>query len=468
MAKRLIFCFDGTWNRLSADNPTNVVQLAQMVRPVASDGTPQIVYYDEGIGTGTYFAKRLWQGMFGEGMEAILREAYRFLIFNYDPGDEIFIFGFSRGAFTARSFAGFIRHAGILDVVSASKIDEAIQLYKASPAGQSGIELLAALDFRSRHCTAVCVSEDDRSYRMQTIEGFDAATPLLDIRYLGVWDTVRALGVPDAVPLSRHLNREYGFHDAVLTSKIRAARHAVALDERRITFPPTLFGREKVDEFNARAEVQRGRPFEDWEKPYQEQWFPGVHGAVGGGGARRGLSDAALHWVLSGARRAGLQLRSSAGSVVFAICPDPFDEMFNDPPGWTKRLQGRVHDLLRIARKGPVHADEISLCAYRRWHDTEAPVRYEPRSLRGVAELLKKWPYASPPQTKSAPVSYTVEFEDYELGPDDTLSRLAKARLGDPKSWRILFDYNRDRIDDPDFLPTRVNLRLPRAGMPNE
>lgn len=83
--KRLIFCFDGTFNKLAVDEPTNVARMAQMVRPVARDGVPQVVYYDEGIGTGVGGVRKLAQGAFGWGMLPILRDAYRFLIFNYEP-----------------------------------------------------------------------------------------------------------------------------------------------------------------------------------------------------------------------------------------------------------------------------------------------------------------------------------------------------------------------------------------------
>lgn len=462
MSKRLVFCFDGTWNRLSADNPTNVVLLSQMVRPIAADGTPQVIYYDEGIGTSAWFAIRLWQGAWGKGMLGILRKAYRFLIFNYEPGDEIFIFGFSRGAYTARSFAGFIRHAGILDIDSASQIEKAIEIYRNAPAGKTGKESGMAMRFRLRHCRSVCVSEVDREFRIRVEPGKGHEhLPLLDIRYLGVWDTVRALGVPDFLPLSGYFNRRYGFHDAVLTSKIRSARHAVALDERRPTFPVTLFGNDKVEELNARAASDRQAPFEEWDRPYAEQWFPGVHGAIGGGGKRRGLSDAALHWVLSGARRAGLALRSSEQAKVFALRPDPFDEIFNDPPGWFKRLQIWLFERLRIARKGPRQADEIAHVTFRRWHQSPGRVGYRPRSLRHAGGALADWRYASPPEWKGSEGDAPVTLEEHAASYQDTLSRLAEARLGDPMRWRELFELNRDRIDDPDYLPTEIVLRLP-------
>jgi len=99
--KRLVFCFDGTWNRLDAPHSTNVVITAESVLPIASDGVSQAIFYDEGVGTRK--GEKLTGGLFGEGIVDNLSDAYRFLIFNHTPGDEIYIFGFSRGAYTARS-----------------------------------------------------------------------------------------------------------------------------------------------------------------------------------------------------------------------------------------------------------------------------------------------------------------------------------------------------------------------------
>jgi len=460
--KRLVFCFDGTWNRLSATCPTNVVKLAQMVRPIAADGTPQIVYYDEGIGTDKNWFGRVSDGIFGKGMLPIMREAYRFAIFNYEPGDEIFVFGFSRGAYTARSFVGFIRHAGILDVVSAPQIDEAQDIYRLAPAGVTGAESGVALRFRARHCKGVCVSEADREFRMRVDPRFDPEAPMLDVRYVGVWDTVRALGLPEFLPGSAWFNRKYGFHDAVLTSKIKSARHAVALDERRLTFLPTPFGHDRIAELNALAEKEKGAPFEPWARPYQEKWFPGVHGAVGGGGKRRGLSDGAMQWILNGALRAGLDIRNDVSAVAFDIAPDALDELYNDDPGLVKKLQALLHTLFRIARQGPSREEEISLSTFQRWtaaHGGKAKP-YEPRSLRRVRGLLDGWPYRNPVEfTSTSP----PDFEEYEIGTRDTLSRLARDRLGDPLRWPFLFALNRDRMDDPDYMANGLKIRLPRG-----
>ena len=116
-----IFC-DGTWNKSDAPAPTNVVRLAQAVRNTQPKGQEraQVVIYVEGVGTGrgagklAKFMDRNLGGMFGWGLLENIKEAYRAIIFNYEPGDQIFLFGFSRGAYTARSLAGLIRKAGIL------------------------------------------------------------------------------------------------------------------------------------------------------------------------------------------------------------------------------------------------------------------------------------------------------------------------------------------------------------------
>ncbi len=261
--RRLIFCFDGTWNRLSADYPTNVVLTAEMILPVARDGTQQIVYYDEGIGTAK--REKLRGGAFGEGMMENIREAYRFLLFNYVPGDEIFAFGFSRGAFTASSFCGFIRHAGILDADNAGHIDRAVALYKSAIKG-GGADSAESLEFRANYSCQVCVSEHDKAYRLQyRTRKADKDMPVLVIRYVGLWDSVAALGLPKFVPFATWYNRRRHAHDVRLTSKVRGARHALALDEQRILFEPVTWN--NVAELNA----DNGRSLYDHDAPYLQK-----------------------------------------------------------------------------------------------------------------------------------------------------------------------------------------------------
>lgn len=133
MKRIAIFC-DGTWNQADQSRdgepcPTNVVRLAFRVARRGGDGTPQIVYYGPGVGTGNTL-DRITGGAFGHGLEENLYQAYLFLIANYEPGDEIYLFGFSRGAFTARSLAGMVRKCGILTTARANRYADAVALYR--------------------------------------------------------------------------------------------------------------------------------------------------------------------------------------------------------------------------------------------------------------------------------------------------------------------------------------------------
>lgn len=446
--KRLVFCFDGSWNRLNADCPTNVVLIAESVRPTAKDGTPQIVYYDEGVGTGKFDKFR--GGVFGVGLLTNMREAYRFLIFNYEPGDEIFIFGFSRGAYTARSFAGFIRHVGILDINTASQIDKALDLYKAA-LSKDGDDHPNTMKFRANYSTKVCVSEHDRQWRCINVEGFNRdAVSVLKIKYVGVWDTVGSLGWPNVIPGVKWLNRKRGFHDMRLTSKVQTARHALALDEQRKPFRPTIWN--NVAELNA----DRGEDHYHPDAPYQQRWFPGVHGAVGGGGPSRTLSDGALSWILAGARRADLEVNTSSSSRIYETAPDSSGPLQNEPerPWHDRGVFGFMkHLLIDEDREGPRELNDVSASA--RWRSyaqaDELPEGklYRPASLKQISSDLEA---NQPVETKSARIV---------VKKGDDLGTIAKSHLGSSDQLMAIFEANRDVIDDPREIHPGWSLRIP-------
>jgi uncharacterized protein (DUF2235 family) len=186
--KRLVFCFDGTWNKLDPTRATNVVLTAASIERADTRGTTQIIHYDEGVGTGSMDALR--GGMFGSGLIENVREAYRFLIFNYDPGDEVFVFGFSRGAYSARTFVGFLRHVGVLHRLHVGRIDEALRLYKARRTNADGSSE-AMRRFRAQFADKVCNAGDDE-WRCTNVPGYvSGSAPELHVKYLGVWDTER-------------------------------------------------------------------------------------------------------------------------------------------------------------------------------------------------------------------------------------------------------------------------------------
>ena len=375
--KRLVVCCDGTWRRLDEAEQTNVGLIAASVAPRAPDGTRQLVAHLDGVGSGRgggRLAKTLDRfigGAFGAGLDDTLEEAYRFLVFNYEPGDDILIFGYSRGAFTARSLAGLVRKCGVLERRHAGAIGRALDLYRdRDPARHPNSD--AARRFRAEHAGHVAIGQEDIAWRETQLGGDRSGTPILRIAYLGVFDTVGALGVPSLFGEKPLFNRRHHFHDTELSSHVAAARHAVAIDERRPAFTPTLW--------TNLASLNDGRTGTD--APYQQRWFPGVHGAVGGGGSDRRLSGCALAWVLAGAR---LHLRDGALAEFEAVC-DPLGPLAPGPRG--DPLFDWVQARLARDRDGPAKgdADAISEPARRRWRDATPP--YRPPPLRQVAALL--------------------------------------------------------------------------------
>ena len=267
--KRLVICCDGTWNAPDSRHITNVEKIARTVEIDLrrTGGVQQMVLYVSGVGAGSYKVDRILGGAFGFGLFANIRSAYRFLALNYDEGDDIFVVGFSRGAYTARSLVGMIGRIGLLtrDALVADKLEEAESRYRAGPEGTTGFSL-SPDEFRHRFC--------------------HTTSP---ITLLGVFDTVGALGVPGAVRNKRQ------FHDVNLSPIVACARQALALDERRLKFEPSLW--EAADD-QRREDESTGR--------VEQVWFPGVHSDVGGGYAKCGLSDTALLWMVGEAREKGL------------------------------------------------------------------------------------------------------------------------------------------------------------------
>lgn len=269
MAKRLVVCCDGTWNFADQPSKTNVAKVALSVLPGFAAGKEQRVHYHSGVGTRR--RERLRGGAFGAGLSRNVVDAYRFLVETYEPDDELFLFGFSRGAFTARSLAGLVRNGGILRREHADRIPEAWALYRDRIEQPNGA---AATLFR-------------RSYARET-----------EIRFIGVWDTVGALGIPVPgptwlQPAAHRFNRRWAFHNTELSSWVRAAFHALAIDEQRSAFRPALWHQQP-------GAAEQGQEL-------KQVWFAGVHCDVGGGYKETGLSDIPLLWMVDQARRQGLQ-----------------------------------------------------------------------------------------------------------------------------------------------------------------
>lgn len=273
--KRIIICCDGTWNKpgqLDHDKivETNVQKFYSLLAPFDKENVLQLSFYREGVGTGKNLLDKIFGGGFGSGLNKNIYRAYSFLVDNYLPGDQLYFLGFSRGAYTARSLVGFIRNCGILKTNDARLKKTAFNKYRdrAEDASPDSDEMI---EFRNNN-----------SY------------PLERIKFIGVWDTVGALGIPvHWFAKFNKLTLNSQFHDCTLTSYVENAFHALAIDEERDIFKATLWNQsENVTDQNPQV--------------LEQVWFPGVHSNVGGGYLDEGLSDIALLWMIKKAKLCGL------------------------------------------------------------------------------------------------------------------------------------------------------------------
>lgn len=285
MHKKIIIFCDGTWNKADQQRngrpcPTNVLRLFEATCHQDREGNPQVAHYIEGVGTRA--SERLAGDGFGFGISSNIINAYSFIVSNYEPGDEILLFGFSRGAFTARSLAGMIYNVGVLRRDQLHLVKEAYGMYRSKnwhPKSQ------ASIAFR-----------DANSHKGDA-----------KIAFLGVWDTVGALGAPFGVVLGWITDKLFHtkFHDTKLSPIVLSAYHALAIDEHRWPFRPTQW--ELSEEHQARIEESRRK---GQTLPYEEKWFPGAHSNVGGGypSPESRLADCTLNWMIEKAKFHGLRV----------------------------------------------------------------------------------------------------------------------------------------------------------------
>lgn len=261
MGKNIVVFSDGTGQEGGKSLNTNVYRLFNIIE----DRTPrQIAYYERGVGTDW---RRLLGNAGGRGFSQKICKCYKFIFDNYQAGDKIFLFGFSRGAASVRSLSGLIHLVGILPQARPELIMPAYKIYMMT---DKKAQEAAIKDFIGRHHTMWC-----------------------SIEFLGVWDTVAALGVPsktinalvDKLPFWKH-----SFHNLKLSPSVKNGYHAVALDDERLPFHPTLWDGKS-----------------DAKQTMKQVWFCGSHTDIGGGYEQRGgLSDIPLQWLCKIAQQHGL------------------------------------------------------------------------------------------------------------------------------------------------------------------
>jgi uncharacterized protein (DUF2235 family) len=315
--KRLVVCFDGTWN--AADNKgaeTNVAKIARAVRANSKDKHqkdeyPQLVLYLRGVGSSGPLLNKLFAGATGAGVSDNIRSAYMFLCQNYEPerkegaktipADEIFLFGFSRGAYSARSLSGLIRSCGLLKRQKLDDMPKAWSYYK-------NVKQRDPNEFVKKYKT-------------------DAHTDV-GIQFLGVWDTVGALGIPVGI-LGEISEEIFEFHDTEPSRIVRNAAHALAIDEFRDEFVPTLW-------------TGQAPP----NSTIEQVWFAGCHSDVGGGYNDRALADIPLRWMAQRAEDCGLRLDWDEGILPKMNAKlDPLAAMHDSRDGWS--FKDRISPTIR-------------------------------------------------------------------------------------------------------------------------
>lgn len=336
--KNIIICCDGTWNTPDDKEqgipvPTNVVQIYNAVAEKDGQDRRQHRYYHPGVGTGGSLLDKVIGGGTGAGLNKNIMSAYRELCEYHEEDDRIFLFGFSRGAYTVRSLVGFVTYVGLLDLSNLSESE-----------GWSRIERVFKMGYRRK-------SEDRGTWDRLGWKFQSNANRQIPIWFLGVWDTVGALGIPDDMALLSLIDNlhDYTFHDTQLSSSVKTARHAVALDELRASFQPTLW---MTNNENAK-----------------QVWFPGVHSDVGGGYREAGLSNGALDWMIKEATNCGLafnsaflvQIKPDYQDVLHDSCTGAFALLPTQPRSAPELSSEDIHPSAKARQSSP----PIRQCPYR-------------------------------------------------------------------------------------------------------
>ncbi|KAL3483083.1 hypothetical protein BJX62DRAFT_245232 [Aspergillus germanicus] len=286
--KRLILCCDGTWNdSISTDSPlTNVSRITRCIPAVSNSGIPQIVLYYSGVGSGTSKAGKVIDGMTRRGISAIIRDSYTFICHNHSgEQDEIILIGFSRGAFAVRSVAAFITEIGLLRKAGLNYLITLYKLWSKQrkidvPSEESFTDSASRPSIELSHTSSSppLRKEVSRSESLKSLQERLCRKGLLQkdvrIKVCAVWDTVGSLGLPMPGPVPQKTSKKLCFVDSTLPKNIEFAIQALALNERRRHFQPTIWQDNGVTAL-------------------KQCWFLGAHSNVGGGYEDTGLANLA-------------------------------------------------------------------------------------------------------------------------------------------------------------------------------
>ncbi len=335
MPKNIILCSDGTGNKGGYGEDTNVYKLYKAV-DIHNTSHPQITYYDNGVGAKenqNKYVQKLRKA-FGFGFQSNISELYQFLALNYNPGDRIYLFGFSRGGATIRAFLGLLYACGLVDRYDGQgkekntdhltdEIDEALKAYEKIPSRK-----------------AVDSFRENKALHDKQHVPYGA----IPIQFVGVWDTVSALGFPKDSSLLfgcffNFMDKisdqiwSHNFYDYELNSTIKNAYQALSIDDQRKTFRPMVWD-ESANDFAGVVE---------------QVWFSGMHSNVGGGYARTGLSDIAMEWMLVRATQQGLIIKVGV-EAGFNADADTYDRLYDSREGIAAYYRYEPRDLDELSK----------------------------------------------------------------------------------------------------------------------
>ena len=383
MSKTIVLCADGTGNRGGVTRGTNVYRMAKAIDIHGDVGTAlrkQVSFYLDGVGTDSAKILKIVGGAFGFGLSANIRLLYHFLVRNYEDGDDIYLFGFSRGAYTARSFAQMVATCGLVRndcYRSARELDALVgEAYSAHRSSQKKDDPADAAAFKQR-----CGRDTQAAERFP---GRGYGPKDIPIKFVGVWDTVGAIGLPFD-ELTDSFDRFFGFKfkRLQLHPLIEHGRQALAIDEERHTFHPVLW-----DE----------RDPADWQT-LEQVWFPGVHSNVGGGYPKDDLAHVSLVWMMDQARAVGAQgeeLRYVAGrESAYRASANAHGRMYDSRSGAAVYYRYRPRNIRALAAElipgdPKVHVSTLARIG-------RGTAGYAPAAIPPSYELVEA--YDPPPET---------------------------------------------------------------------
>lgn len=353
--KHIVLCSDGTGNTDTEGRGTNVFKLYEAVDIHGHRLDPslarQIAFYDDGVGTENFALPKMIGGAFGYGFAQNVRDLYTELVHVYEPGDRLYLFGFSRGAYTIRAVSGMIQYCGVLDrfrLESEQALGkQVVQCWKAFRRAAFPRFITPWADRKRRTALPPEDGKADAEAARRRKELGSHAEPA-EIAFVGVWDTVGAVGMPIDF-LKPFVNwicpRKF---DELTPGKVGRACHALAIDDERATFHPELW-----NELGARA------------GQVEQVWFAGVHSNVGGGYAKHGMSLVTLDWMMSEVEQRGLRFNQAARDYVRAQ-QDVHSKLYDSRSGVAVYYRWQPRNIVRICSAHGIARPRVHASVFER------------------------------------------------------------------------------------------------------